>query len=68
MYQLFIYTDLADSAKRKAYDLKQKNALYLFRSGQGSGLSLWKTYLVYNLVFYISISVVFVLGYWISTV
>jgi DnaJ-class molecular chaperone len=55
------YQVLADSARRKAYDIKQKAELYLFRSRQGSRLSLWKVYLVYNLVFYIFMAVIYVL-------
>lgn len=54
------YQVLADPVKRRAYDIKQKAASYLFRSKQGSGLSLWKVYLAYNLAFYIFMAVIFV--------
>ncbi|MGZ5027087.1 MAG: DnaJ domain-containing protein [Methylobacter sp.] len=55
------YQVLADPAKRKAYDIKQRADSYLFRSKQGSGLCLWKVYLLYNLVFYIFIAIIFAL-------
>jgi len=55
------YQVLADPVKRRAYDIKQKTASYLFRSRQGPGLSLWRVYLVYNLAFYILMAVIYVL-------
>ncbi|MGZ4976612.1 MAG: J domain-containing protein [Methylobacter sp.] len=55
------YQVLSDSAKRKIYDVKQQAASYFFQSKQCSGLSLWKVYLLYNLVFYIFMAVVL---YW----
>ncbi|MGZ5017166.1 MAG: DnaJ domain-containing protein [Methylobacter sp.] len=55
------YQVLANPAKRKAYDIKQKTELYLFRSRQGSRLSLWKVYLAYNVAFYIFMAVIYVL-------
>jgi DnaJ-class molecular chaperone len=50
------YQILADVTKRKTYDFKQKSASYFSRSNRRSGLSLWKVYLVYNLVFYLIIA------------
>ena len=52
---------LADPARRKAYDIQQRASSYLFRSNQGSGLSLWKVYLIYNVIFYIFITFIYLL-------
>ena len=52
---------LADPARRKAYDIQQRASSYLFRSNQGSGLSLWKVYLLYNVIFYILITFIYLL-------
>jgi DnaJ-class molecular chaperone len=52
---------LADPARRKAYDIQQRASSYLFRSNQGSGLSLWKVYLLYNVIFYILITIIYLL-------
>lgn len=55
------YKVLADPAKRRAYDLQQKASSYLFQSNQGSGLSLWKVYFAYNVIFYIFITLIYLL-------
>ena len=52
---------LADPARRKAYDIHQRASSYLFQSSQGSGLSLWKVYLIYNVIFYIFITFIYLL-------
>lgn len=52
---------LTDPTRRKAYDIQQRASSYLFRSNQGSNLSLWKIYLLYNVIFYIFIGLIYLL-------
>ncbi|MEC4747447.1 DnaJ domain-containing protein [Methylomicrobium sp. Wu6] len=52
------YQILADTKKRKIYDLKFKTQSFLFQSRQSSGLSLWKIYLAYNVSFWLLIAVI----------
>lgn len=56
------YTVLSDAQQRRWYDFKQKSVL-----SSGSGLNLWQVYLVYNLGFYLLIAVIFVLGWYLSS-
>jgi DnaJ-class molecular chaperone len=52
---------LSDPAKRRAYDIKQNIAYYLYQTSEGSSLNLWKVYLIYNILFYILIALIYLL-------
>jgi DnaJ-class molecular chaperone len=55
------YQVLADPSKRRAYDLQQKASSYLTLSNQGKGLSLWKIYGAYIVIFYIFFTIIYLL-------
>ncbi len=55
------YQVLADPTKRRAYDLQRKASSYLTLSNQGKGLSLWKIYGAYIVIFYIFFAIIYLL-------
>ncbi len=49
------YQVLADRTNRKIYDIKKKNAIFIFRNKPIFGFNLWEIYLAYILGFYVFI-------------